>query len=62
MTLKVIEDATVGQRVTTKEGLEAVSVEGGHFREITIGEGEMFLLPGELPIDQPWAIGHLTEI
>jgi 3-hydroxyanthranilate 3,4-dioxygenase len=48
MTLKVIEDATVGQRTTTKEGLEAVSVEGGHFREITIGEGEMFLLPGKL--------------
>ncbi|GAA5963077.1 hypothetical protein JCM8115_002614 [Rhodotorula mucilaginosa] len=49
MTLKVIEDATVGQRTTTKEGLEAVSVEGGHFREITIGEGEMFLLPGNTP-------------
>lgn len=61
MTLKVIEDATVGQRITTKEGLEAVSVEGGHFREITIGEGEMFLLPGKLPTDHPCATVPLTE-
>lgn len=47
MTLKVIDGAKVGERITTAEGLEAVSVEGGQFREITIGEGEMFLLPGE---------------
>lgn len=47
MTLKVIDEAQVGERVTTKEGLQAVGVSGGRFREITIGEGEMFLLPGE---------------
>lgn len=47
MTLKVIDGAQVGGRVKTAEGLEAVSVTGGQFREITIGEGEMFLLPGQ---------------
>lgn len=46
MTLKVVDDVKRGERVKTKEGLDAVSVEGGEFREITIGEGEMFLLPG----------------
>lgn len=46
MTLKVIDNAKVGERVKTKEGLEAVAVTGGEFREITIDEGEMFLLPG----------------
>jgi hypothetical protein len=46
MTLKVIDNTTCGERVKTKEGLEAYAVEGGEFREITIGEGEMFLLPG----------------
>ncbi|BGP41483.1 3-hydroxyanthranilic acid dioxygenase [Rhodotorula kratochvilovae] len=49
MTLKVIDNPTRGARVTTKEGMEAISVEGGEFREITIGEGEMFLLPANTP-------------
>jgi 3-hydroxyanthranilate 3,4-dioxygenase len=49
MTLKVIDNTTCGERVKTKEGLEAYAVEGGEFREITIGEGEMFLLPGSSP-------------
>ncbi|GAA5873188.1 hypothetical protein JCM8547_006810 [Rhodosporidiobolus lusitaniae] len=49
MTLKVIDNSTAGERVKTKEGLEAIAVEGGEFREITIGEGEMFLLPGNTP-------------
>ncbi|GJN90283.1 hypothetical protein Rhopal_003291-T1 [Rhodotorula paludigena] len=48
MTLKVIDNAKVGERVKTKDGLDAISVEGGEFREITIGEGEMFLLPDRL--------------
>jgi len=48
MTLKVVDNPVRAERVTTKEGLEAVRVEGGEFREITIGEGEMFLLPGAL--------------
>jgi len=49
MTLKVVDNPTRAERVTTAEGLEAVRVEGGEFREITIGEGEMFLLPGASP-------------
>ncbi|GAA5943535.1 hypothetical protein JCM3775_001387 [Rhodotorula graminis] len=49
MTLKVVDNPVRAERVTTKEGLEAVRVEGGEFREITIGEGEMFLLPGNTP-------------
>ncbi|TNY20987.1 3-hydroxyanthranilic acid dioxygenase [Rhodotorula diobovata] len=49
MTLKVVDNPTRAERVTTAEGLEAVRVEGGEFREITIGEGEMFLLPGNTP-------------
>lgn len=49
MTLKVVDNPTRAERVTTAEGLEAVRVEGGEFREITIGEGEMFLLPGAPP-------------
>lgn len=47
MTLKVIDNSKVGERVKTNEGLEAVAVTGGEFREITIDEGEMFLLPGQ---------------
>ncbi|BGP33427.1 3-hydroxyanthranilic acid dioxygenase [Rhodotorula toruloides] len=49
MTLKVIDNAKVGERVKANEGLEAVAVTGGEFREITIDEGEMFLLPGNMP-------------
>lgn len=48
MTLKVVDNVKRSEeRVKTKEGLEAIKVEGGDFQEITIGEGEMFLLPGE---------------
>ena len=32
------------------EGLEAFDVQGGVFQDIEIGEGEMFLLPGEIKI------------
>ncbi|GAA5895677.1 3-hydroxyanthranilate 3,4-dioxygenase [Sporobolomyces salmoneus] len=50
MTLKVVDGVNRSEeRVKTKEGLEAIKVEGGEFREITIGEGEMFLLPGNTP-------------
>ena len=50
MTLKVVDNVSRSdERVKTAEGLDAIKVEGGEFREITIGEGEMFLLPGELP-------------
>ncbi|GAA6016285.1 hypothetical protein JCM10207_000457 [Rhodosporidiobolus poonsookiae] len=49
MTLKVVDDATLGETYKTKEGLEARAVTGGTFRDITIGEGEMFLLPGNTP-------------
>lgn len=48
MTLKVLDGTTRSpDRHTTPEGLEAYKVEGGEFKDIEIGEGEMFLLPGE---------------
>lgn len=47
MTLKVIDKTSrATERSTTPEGLEAYKVDGGEFRDIEIGEGEMFLLPG----------------
>lgn len=54
MTLKVVDNTTAGGLVKTAEGLDAVSVEGGEFREITIGEGEMFLLPGTPSSSSPF--------
>ncbi len=55
MILKVVDNSNCSsQRITLVEsGLEAFDVTGGEFRDIVIGEGEMFLLPGELfpPLD-----------
>jgi 3-hydroxyanthranilate 3,4-dioxygenase len=49
MSLKVIDGTSCSaERTSTPEGLQAFKVEGGEFRDIEIGEGEMFLLPGEL--------------
>lgn len=49
MTLKVLDGATVSddKSQSTPEGLSVRSVTGGQFRDIDIGEGEMFLLPGQ---------------
>ncbi|ORY70624.1 3-hydroxyanthranilic acid dioxygenase [Leucosporidium creatinivorum] len=50
MTLKVLDNTTCStERHTTPEGLEAYKVEGGEFKDIEIGEGEMFLLPANTP-------------
>lgn len=51
MTLKVVDNSNCSsERITLVDsGLEAFDVTGGEFRDIVIGEGEMFLLPGELP-------------
>lgn len=47
MTLKVLDNTTCStERHTTPEVMEAYKVEGGEFKDIEIGEGEMFLLPG----------------
>lgn len=47
MTLKVIENSTCStERITVADGLQAYDVTGGEFKDIEIGEGEMFLLPG----------------
>lgn len=49
MTLKVIDHTTFrGERVPTTGGLLAYDVTGGEFKDVVIGEGEMFLLPGTL--------------
>lgn len=52
MTLKVVDQTTFSTtRVKSgvnSDGLEAFDVSGGVFRDVVIGEGEMFLLPGEL--------------
>lgn len=61
MTLKVVDNPVRAERVTTKEGLEAVRVEGGEFREITIGEGEMFLLPGALAFSLVRSVAQVTD-
>ncbi|SCZ87766.1 BZ3500_MvSof-1268-A1-R1_Chr2-3g05234 [Microbotryum saponariae] len=47
MTLKIVEGTTRStDRHPTPEGLQAYQVQGGTMRDIEIGEGEMFLLPG----------------
>lgn len=57
MTLKVVDEtqrSSERQRLPLAQGhkgeadLEAYTVQGGVFRDIEIGEGEMFLLPGRL--------------
>ena len=48
MTLKVIEDTICStDRHLTIESLLAYTVQGGTYKDITIAEGEMFLLPGK---------------
>lgn len=52
MLLKTIQDTTFGQRSTSAARgvgaeLEAYEVTGGTFVDVEIGEGEMFLLPGQ---------------
>ena len=52
MLLKVIEDTTfTGYRIKDSHRgvgseLEAFEITGGTFKDVVIGEGEMFLLPG----------------
>lgn len=61
MTLKVVDETTrsterrrllpdpaaEGGHAQEEEKLEAYDVQGGVFRDVEIGEGEMFLLPGQ---------------
>lgn len=48
MTLKVIDQSTCSsERVKGVNGLDVYDVQGGHFKDVNIGEGEMFLLPGQ---------------
>lgn len=48
ITIKIVEETTFSpeRRPTRKEGLAVFGVTGGEFRDIVVGEGEMFLLPG----------------
>lgn len=48
MTLKLVDCTDFSEKriPSGAEGLEAFEITGGEFKDVVIGEGEMFLLPG----------------